>query len=212
MAASLRRQPRGRAAGLFRRPRSRRSRWSCGRCPGVRAAGGRNAQQAPGSCRRIPAGRRGHRSDAHLHTRSGQLRRSSLPFISSVTKELDRGTRPADAVVARVASARDPLDDIRAVVEALGTQLSEGSDDRADLVDVAVHRHVQAHWGQAKTSANPRGRVVTLVGVQAHADEHVLCGCWLPEGLERGLGTHIAGSTVIRSADRPAVGLTTARR
>ena len=65
--------------------------------------------------------------------------------------------------------------------------------DRADLVDVAVHRHVQASLaGQGKDVSKLRGRVIALVGVQAHADEHVLVGQGHLEGLEGRLGAHIA--------------------
>ena len=99
-------------------------------------------------------------------------------------------------MVARVGDQLGVLDDIRAVVEALGAQLSEGRADvvdRADLVDVAVHRHVQAGLaGQGKHVGELRGRVIALVGVKADADEHVLVGQGRLEGFERGLRAHIA--------------------
>ena len=78
----------------------------------------------------------------------------------------------------------------------VGAQLGEGSADvvdRADLVDVAVHRHVQARLaGQGKHVGELGGRVVALVGVKPDADEHVLVGQGRLEGLERGLRAHIA--------------------
>ena len=46
--------------------------------------------------------------------------------------------------------------------------------------------------GQGKDLGELRGRVITLVGVQAHTDEHVLIGQRCLEGLERGLRAHIA--------------------
>ena len=48
-------------------------------------------------------------------------------------------------MVAGVGDQLGILDDVRAVVEALGAKLGEGRTDvidRADLVNVAVHRHV----------------------------------------------------------------------
>ena len=99
-------------------------------------------------------------------------------------------------MVAGVGDQLGVLDDVRAVVEAFGAKLGEGRADvvdRADLVDVAVHRHVQAGLaGQGKHVGELGGRVVTLVGVKTDTDEHVLVGQGRLEGLERGLGTHIA--------------------
>ena len=98
-------------------------------------------------------------------------------------------------MVARVGDQLGVLDDVRAVVEALGAQLSEGRADvvdRANLVDVAVHRHVQACLaGQGKHVGELRGRVVALVGVKPDADEHVLVGQGRLEGFERGLRAHV---------------------
>ena len=99
-------------------------------------------------------------------------------------------------MVARVGDQLGVFDDVRAVVEALGAKLGEGRTDvidRADLVNVAVHRHVQAGLASELEDAGELGgRVVALVGVQAHADEHVLVGQRCLQRLEGRLGAHVA--------------------
>ena len=66
------------------------------------------------------------------------------------------------------------------MVQPLGAQLKQRGAyvvDGAHLVDVAVHGDAQSVVArQGEGLGELRGRVAALVGVQAHADEHVLVG------------------------------------